>query len=240
MSYSQIIVVAGTIILVVALTYFVQRTQTGQGDARGVVRPGGGVDDGHRRRPRDRRDLLHRLRARGRGRCLQLHLLSAGVPDHGLPGRALRVHGRRGRRDRQPAGLGARRPPDRARRGVLDRLHLVDVLAGDRLRDPDRGDARPPERPARQRRRCKRSDGRRPRHRATRRRRRLGRDARGAPRAPRRHLRPRRGGAPASPAARVLSRASASPRRFSRSSRATATSSASASTRCSTCCSRSA
>ena len=32
-----------------------------------------------------------------------------------------------------------------------DRLHLVDVPAGDRLRDPDRGHARPPERPARPR-----------------------------------------------------------------------------------------
>ena len=109
-SYSQIIVVVGTIVLMIALTLFVQRTQTGQGDARGLVRPRGGGDDGHRRRPRDRRDVLHRLGARRRGRRLQLHRLPAGLALHGLPGRALRVHRRRRRRDRQPAGRRARRP----------------------------------------------------------------------------------------------------------------------------------
>ena len=40
-----------------------------QGDARGLVRPRGGGDDGHRHRPRDRRHVLHRLRPRRRRRA---------------------------------------------------------------------------------------------------------------------------------------------------------------------------
>ena len=61
---AQIIVVVGTIVLMVALTLFVNRTQLGRAMRADLLRPPGGRDDGHRRQPRDRRDLLHRLGAR--------------------------------------------------------------------------------------------------------------------------------------------------------------------------------
>ena len=47
------------------------------GDARDLVRPPGGRDDGDRRQPRDRGDVLHRLGARRRRRDLQLPRLPA-------------------------------------------------------------------------------------------------------------------------------------------------------------------
>ena len=64
----QIIVVVGTIVLMVALTLFVSRTQLGRAMRADLVRPPGGRDDGDRRQPRDRGDVLHRLGARGRRR----------------------------------------------------------------------------------------------------------------------------------------------------------------------------
>ena len=86
--------------LMVVLTLFVARTQARQGDARDVVRPRGGVDDGHRRRPRDRGHVLHRLGARRRGRRHVRPRLQPDLPLDGLLRRAQGVHGRRHRRDR--------------------------------------------------------------------------------------------------------------------------------------------
>ena len=103
-------------------------------DARDLVRPGGGVDDGHRRRPRHRGHVPHRLRARRCGGRHERADLPERRPVRRVPGRLDRVHGRRRRRDRQLAGRDARRARDRGRPRVLDRLRLLRVPGRDRLR----------------------------------------------------------------------------------------------------------
>ena len=125
---AQIIVVVGTIVLMIALTLLRLAHAARPRDARDLVRPPGGRDDGHRREPRDRGDVLHRLGARGRGRRLQLPRLPAGLAVHGLRRRPEGLHRRRDRRHRQPAGRRRRRPHDRAARVLHDRVRLLDVL----------------------------------------------------------------------------------------------------------------
>ena len=140
---------------------------------------------------------------------------------------------------------------DRARRVVRDRLPLIDVPAGDRLRDPDRGDARPAERPPRPRGGAEGlMDGgaRHPadpgapdeaqarRSASTTGSRRTTSGASGA----RASLGRVQARARARAAAGVLPRLRHRRGAAAGSSRTTGTSSASASTRCSTCCSRSA
>ena len=61
---AQIIVVVGTIVLMVGADLLRQPHAARPGDARNLVRPPGRRDDGHRRQPRDRGDVLHRLGAR--------------------------------------------------------------------------------------------------------------------------------------------------------------------------------
>ena len=74
------------------------------GDARDLVRSRGGVDDGHRRRPRDRRDVPDRLGARRCGRRHERADLPERRPVRRLPGRLDCVHGGGRRRDRQHPG----------------------------------------------------------------------------------------------------------------------------------------
>ena len=124
--------------LMVALLALVRWTQLGKAMRARLVRPRGGRDDGHRHRPRDRRHVLHRLRARRRGRRDVRPALQPDLPPHGLPRRAQGVHGRRRRRHRQHPRRDARRAARRPRRVVGDGLPERQRLRPRRLRDPDR------------------------------------------------------------------------------------------------------
>src|SRR5262249_36853151 len=79
--------------------------------------------------------------------------LLAHLPPDGLHRRVEGIHGSGRRRHRLDPRRDARRPVDRARRVVLDRLPLVHVLRPDPLRDPDSCSVRsadPAARPRRQ------------------------------------------------------------------------------------------
>ncbi len=92
---AQIIVVVGTVVLMLGTHLLRQPHAARSRHARHLLRPPGGRDDGHRRQPRDRRDLLHRLGARGRRRHLQRPRLPAGLGLHGLQRRDSRRSRRR-------------------------------------------------------------------------------------------------------------------------------------------------
>ena len=62
----RIIVIVSAFVLMIALCGAGDTDAHGQGDARDVVRPRGGGDDGHRRRPRDRVHVRARVGARRR------------------------------------------------------------------------------------------------------------------------------------------------------------------------------
>ena len=127
--------------------------RTGRSSARRCrrrLRPRGGGDDGDRRRPRDRRGRSSSApRSPARPACSS-GSCSASQPLHGLQLRAEGLHGGRRRRDRQHPRRDARRPPDRARRGVRRRATSRHVQGPDRLLDPDRRDALAPDRAPRQ------------------------------------------------------------------------------------------
>ena len=100
-SLVRILVILSAIFLMAGADAVRRALADRKGDARDVLRPRGGGDDGDQRRPRDRRDVLHRLGARGRGRRDDGARLPADLDLHGLPGRAEGVHRRGDRRDRQ-------------------------------------------------------------------------------------------------------------------------------------------
>ena len=108
-----------------------------QGDARDVVRPRGGGDDGHRHRPRDRLHVRPRLGARRRRRR---DVRAARADDRldRLHRRAQGLHRGRDRRHRLDPRRDGRRPDPRLRRVVRAGLHLDEVVRSDRLLDPDR------------------------------------------------------------------------------------------------------
>ena len=56
----QLFVIVTTVILMAGLTVFIARTQVGRAIATSLDLEGD-VDDGHRRRPGDRRHVPHRL-----------------------------------------------------------------------------------------------------------------------------------------------------------------------------------
>ena len=98
-----------------------------QGDARDVVRPRGGGDDGHRHRPRDRLHVRARLGARRRGRR-DVRAARADARLDRLRRRPEGLHGRRDRRHRLDPRRDGRRPDPRLRRGVHRRA--TDDAAG--------------------------------------------------------------------------------------------------------------
>ena len=90
LALANIIVIVGTLVLMVALDTLRLAHAAGAGDARRLLRPPGGRDDGDRRQPGDRGHLLHRLGPRGRRRRLQRHRLPERLGLHGLQRRPLR------------------------------------------------------------------------------------------------------------------------------------------------------
>ena len=154
--HADLLVIVLSLVLMIGLRLLVDTHQARQVDARGGGGPRGGRDARRQRRLHDLDDVLPRL---GAGRHRRRDGRARVQPDlhaDGLRGRPEGVHRRGRRRDRLDHGRDARRSPDRARRVVHLRLHLVDVHEPDRVRDPDRGDDRAPAGPARTGARCRR------------------------------------------------------------------------------------